>query len=731
MARNGNKLVLGSHSDGRPIILQPDHRLQHTSIVGQTGSGKSRYVEYLLRQDVRAWPKTRCGMLVVDPHGEMVDGIMAWIAANKLRHLPIVPIDLRRTDRVVSYNVLRRRAAVPSVIIDNFVRAMAYVWGKPGTDETPLFERWAGNALHLLYDQHKTLADAVHLFSPDGRVALDRIESPLVRRDWAVARRNWKDFERDTQSAVNRFRRFLLNPTMRAVFGQTSTSLDLGRALDDGQIVLVSLGRKRGNVSQENSDLFATLLLSDLWMAVEERGKSEHNNAFYLYLDEFQRFVTPAMAESLAEARGFGIGMTLITQFPRQILNAGPYGPRIYDEIRENCRTKIAFRQRSKENLEIVANELFLGTFNPLRVKHQHYSTKVLGHDLRYLPSYGHSSTATTGGGKEHSRTVGSNHSVANTWNHTDTVGHSLTRSSTDSIGVSASESEAWSDSTGATESSVRSGNRSTGRSQSGGTSTNKSTGESVGLSGKHLLTGGGTTLRAHAADGATNQSWNLGRADGHSANESAGTFETDSSGWNEAASRNASTTEGGGSSIDLSESHSESVAEADSESHADSRGGSETRGTNEADTTGESTKWSNALGRSETMAPMLIPRMGKEADAPVFWSLNEQLFLAMKRLFLLQDREAYVLAGDMTVPVPIKTPDVNRPDICHVVVDLTIGWYQQESGLTLPFEQAVECIRKRDQERNAGEALAAADEDFAPAGVKTAVVTVRRVERK
>ena len=90
--------------------------------------------------------------MVLDPHGTLYDNLVEWLAWNRIDR-PIVPIDLRRDDWVVSYNVLRQRTADPAVLVDNFTDAMAYVWGQGGTDKTPLFARWAGNVLRALYEK--------------------------------------------------------------------------------------------------------------------------------------------------------------------------------------------------------------------------------------------------------------------------------------------------------------------------------------------------------------------------------------------------------------------------------------------------------------------------------------------------------------------------------------------------------------------------------------------------
>jgi hypothetical protein len=673
------------------------------SITGQTGAGKSRYIESLIRQDLAHWPTTHAGLIVIDPHGEMFDGLMTWIAANSLNHLPIIPIDLRRQDRIVSYNPLRQRSTEPAVMIDNFVNAMAYVWGQEGTDQMPLFERWATNALYRLYHEKKTLADAWRLFTPGGGVISDLIEDPMIRRDWLLARKNPKLFEEKTESSVNRFRRFLLNKTMRAMFGQSHTSLDLAQALEEGQIVLISLGRKRGSVSQENVDLFATLLISDLWTAAEERGKCEHNTPFYVYLDEFQRFVTPAMAQSLAESRGFSIGLTLSNQFPRQILNAGPHGPRIYDEIRENARTKIVFRLRGKDDLEVAANEIFISTFDPMRVKYQHHSYKMIGHDLQYLPSYGRSTTETVGGAEQTSHSTGFHHDLGFTLMHAQAKASAVGQSHSDSVSRGNAEGTTWGQTQSNTTANGRSGSQSVGRTQSRSEGNSRSTNEAFGVSGNGM-----TDIYDEREfdevylSGEGIQSWNVSDAKAFSHNESTSTNTMNSTGWNESQSRAESKNSGGSRSNSMSVGKGRARSSMATTTDSISRALSGSVGLSESDSVAQSSSWSTAEAKSENLSPMLLPIMRQEPDAPIFWSIDEQLFLAMQKIHALMDREAFVLAGDMTAPVFIRTPDVHRSDVSATVIDLAVTCYQDKSGFALLLSDALERVALRDRESEA-----------------------------
>src|SRR5690242_17957544 len=103
----GNTIKLGK-IEGRaePLKLTPEIRSTHLYVCGSTGTGKSKLLEYLIRQDIAKWHESKCGMLLIDPHGSLYDGLMNWLAWNEevLGDLPIVPIDLRRTDWTVGYN---------------------------------------------------------------------------------------------------------------------------------------------------------------------------------------------------------------------------------------------------------------------------------------------------------------------------------------------------------------------------------------------------------------------------------------------------------------------------------------------------------------------------------------------------------------------------------------------------------------------------------------------------
>ena len=78
--------------------MTPQMRSTYLYICGSTGTGKSKMLESLVRQDIKNWHKSKCGALVIDPHGSLYNSLINWIAwsAPYLKGVPIVPIDLRQ-----------------------------------------------------------------------------------------------------------------------------------------------------------------------------------------------------------------------------------------------------------------------------------------------------------------------------------------------------------------------------------------------------------------------------------------------------------------------------------------------------------------------------------------------------------------------------------------------------------------------------------------------------------
>ena len=392
MSRKYPSLLLGHSSQGLDVRIPQHERMYHTYIVGGSRSGKSKLLEYLIRQDIKNWKDTRNGMLVIDPHGSLYDNIISWLAAAKACR-PIVPIDLRQTDTVCGYNLLRHRDCFePSVVISQIVDTMAYAWGAPGTDATPQFSRWMHLILGTLYHLEMRFPDALRMITDSTfrRKCIERISAPSLREMWKTTEHLKPEaFLDQVNSSLNRLPRFLENENLRMCFAQ-NVSFDFKQAIEEGQIVLVCLGEEKGQISRSDGRTLGTLLLSDLWTAVKQIGKpsdASRIKPFFVYLDEFQMTITPTIAENLEQARGYGLWMTLAHQAPSQLKREGRVGEGIFRSILTNTGNKLVFRSDDPQDLDDLAGAMYLGSIDFDKEKFRIESTKVIDYATDYMES--------------------------------------------------------------------------------------------------------------------------------------------------------------------------------------------------------------------------------------------------------------------------------------------------------------------------------------------------------
>ena len=430
--------VLGEDRQGRRVHLTDAARGTHLYAVGGTRRGKSKLLERLIRQDILHWPDTREGCVLLDPHGSLWQDLANWLAAERAfleeQPRPVVLLDFRghRDKPVPSYNPLRcRPGADPNVVALQLRRAVAHAWGQHGFKSTPQIDTWLYNALVALYENGCTLADAPRLFRDRAsrRRLAANVTDQETRDEWeeleALPRKERVDTLRYTRS---RLKPFLANRALRLALGQPGgerggrgAGFDWSLALDRGAIVLVNLGVDGRQSDVEVSSLVATLMLTDLWAAARARGKaggaaSGKPTPTNLYLDEFQRMVTPTIAEELAEASGFGLRLHLANQYPEQVVPRDGGGD-VLRSVLANVRNVCCFASAGPADQDLLVDWIFRGAIDPAKVKDEQYRPVAVGQRVEYMDSHHRSETRATS--SFWSQTESESESSAESWTFT------------------------------------------------------------------------------------------------------------------------------------------------------------------------------------------------------------------------------------------------------------------------------------------------------------------------
>jgi len=365
-------LFLGYDPKGKPIRLKPDDRCIHMHVLGSSGSGKSRFLEWMIRGDL----KNRQGFCLVDPHGELYDSVVAYAARYALDR-DIVLLNLSEPDTVVGFNPFRQSKDMDvSVQVDRRITATMHAWGVENADETPTLARTLRLIYTIMMEQGIGLPQAEHLLNFSARdvrsFLIDRLQSPLIRREWnELHDLKPKDFRDEILSAKNRLFKLLTSSALKRFMGLTGFSIDLREVMDQGKVLLVNL-RQSKNLSHEAARTFGALLVNEFFESAIQRRTSPGRSPkpYYLYLDEFQNFVSLDIVRMLAEVRKFGLFLVLAHQYFEQL------DEDIVAGALNNCQIKTVFGGLSATNARLMAEELFIGKLDPKKVKASIYQTK-------------------------------------------------------------------------------------------------------------------------------------------------------------------------------------------------------------------------------------------------------------------------------------------------------------------------------------------------------------------
>ena len=414
------KAVPLGEADAKTVYIPPAVRKTHMHVIGASGRGKSKFIEGLIRQDIINGD----GVCLIDPHGYLFKDIVNWCAEKGFldRRSPknIILFDPSVSGWSFGFNPLPTEIKDLSFVVDSMIKGMAKVWGAENTDKTPLLERCLRAVFYVLAERRLSLIEAPKLLkrSGDGRIREYLVgglkHTPeLVRDDWEYFNTlKPKVFEDYFMSTINRLGRFVNDPTIKSIVGQTEKALNVRRVMDESAVILVNLGssgRPEDNkISAENLQLLGTLIINEFLNRSKERPES--SSPFYLYIDECSLFLDQNIERILVECRKFGLHLILAHQTLGQLRDEKLRGSEaLYQGVMGGAQTKVVFGGLPAVEAVEMANEMFFSEFNLKNVK----STKptVVGYEKIYLQSHSQSQGTSRGTSWGESHTTGQSNS--------------------------------------------------------------------------------------------------------------------------------------------------------------------------------------------------------------------------------------------------------------------------------------------------------------------------------
>ncbi|MEK7555628.1 MAG: type IV secretion system DNA-binding domain-containing protein [Patescibacteria group bacterium] len=323
----------------RSFGIKPADRRQHMYVIGKTGTGKSVLLANLAIQDIMNGK----GICIVDPHGEFVEGVIDKIPKERIKD--VVYYNAADTEYPIGFNVLevpdpKYKHLVASDLMGIFTKIWANVW-------SPRMEYILNNCVLALIDTPGTTLLGIPkiLVDKDYRQKIiANIKDPVVKSFWIHEYESWREqFRNEAIVPIqNKVGQFLSTSLIRNVVGQSKSTINIQNLMNEEKILLINVSK--GRIGEDNSALLGAMFITKIQMAAMERVRipEAERKDFYLYVDEFQNFVTESFANILSEARKYRLDLIIAHQYIGQLL--AKESTKVRDAIFGNVGTMLSFR---------------------------------------------------------------------------------------------------------------------------------------------------------------------------------------------------------------------------------------------------------------------------------------------------------------------------------------------------------------------------------------------------
>jgi hypothetical protein len=359
-------------------------RSNHFYVIGATGTGKTKFLEYLIRQDIEKGN----GFGVIDPHGDLIEDIKGFLV---LRYEPddeiisnwVILIDPADPDFTVTFNPLEKVPGVPiaeqaNELISAFRKIWSDSWGVR-------MEDLMRNSLIALGEAELTLTELPQFLNNRGvrQGILEKVSHPL-------AQEYFKRFDTMTDRSqvtwiepiMNKINAFFSDERIRHIFSSEKSSFNIREIMDRQKILLIKLDKGK---LKDSADLLGSLLMAKIQMAAFSRSDilQRKRVPFYLYIDEFQNYASESFSIVLSEARKYGLSLIMahqtLAQIPEELksLILGNTGVQVYFRLNRHDASLLAKEAFEYSGHEVKRVSGFRPTYWSLGEEWERYTSEL------------------------------------------------------------------------------------------------------------------------------------------------------------------------------------------------------------------------------------------------------------------------------------------------------------------------------------------------------------------
>lgn len=339
------------HNNFVDFGIKREDRKRHLYTVGKSGSGKSKLLELLIKEDF----DTGQGVAVLDPHGDLVDNVMRYIPEHRIKD--VVLFDPSDVDFPIAFNPLENVGeAYKMQVTIGFIDIFKKLFGTNWSDRMEHVLRYT--TLALLDSPNTTVLSILKMLTDKNyrQKIISRIQDSVVKNFWVSEFAAWSEkFDAEAITPLlNKVGQLVSTNMIRNIVGQPVNKFNIRDIMDNQKILLMKVSK--GLLGEENSQILGSMIITKMYQAAMQRAdtREEERQDFYFYIDEFQNFATNTFAEILSESRKYRLNLTLAHQYMGQLI------PVVQKTVFGNVGSIISFRVGS-DDASILASE-----YNPI-----------------------------------------------------------------------------------------------------------------------------------------------------------------------------------------------------------------------------------------------------------------------------------------------------------------------------------------------------------------------------
>lgn len=341
-------MSVGYHPEtGDELMMQQQGRYSGTYILGVAGAGKSGLLENMIAHDCR----TGEAIIAIDPHGDLIAHCIAQLPPERLAQTYL--LDMEDEAWPFGINVFNAGPLTTDIArtqaVDRLMHIFEVLWSDVLSQQhLPRYLRAA--TIVFLANPGATLVDMYDFLTNDQvrQRMLQSVRDTSVQQFWLSqfdmippAERN-----RRVQPLIARLELLFMGRSLvRNVLGQRRNSISFRQAIEDKEVIFIRLPLK---TAKQDAQLIGTILMAQIHAALFSFSNvpEAQRPGFSLYIDEFQNFSTPDIAELFTEGRKFGIKLTIAHQYRGQL-------PDFLQASTMTARTKICFQTTPEDGREM------------------------------------------------------------------------------------------------------------------------------------------------------------------------------------------------------------------------------------------------------------------------------------------------------------------------------------------------------------------------------------------